>query len=111
MAVDDILPLSVATASRHPAPDGGSDAFAFIDLARLGRTDWWSSLKALLKIVSWWLACCFVAAMPIKLWRLPVGSADVLALAAVAVGWTLGLRGALKSQGRPFLSWFRPKAD
>jgi uncharacterized protein len=104
MAVNDILPLSMETASRHPAPDEGSDSFAFIDLARLGRTDWWSSLKALIKIVFWWLACCFVAAIPIKLRHLPVGSADVLALAAVAVGWTLGLRGALKSQRRPFLS-------
>jgi hypothetical protein len=47
-----------------------------------------------------------VAAAAIIWWRdvLPAGGVDVLVLLVVAVAWALGLRGALKSQGRPFLS-------
>jgi len=31
----------------------GRDPFAFIDLARLGRTDWRSAVKAFLRILVW----------------------------------------------------------
>src|SRR5579864_8848191 len=33
-----------------------ADSFFFIDLARLGRTDWWSGLKGALKFAGWQLA-------------------------------------------------------
>lgn len=105
MAIDDILASSVALAPER-ARESAADSFAFIDLARCGRTDWWSGLKGLLKFVFWNIACSAVAVVPIVLWRnrLPFGAIDVLALVAVALGWVLGLRGALRSQRRPFLT-------
>jgi membrane protease YdiL (CAAX protease family) len=105
MAIDDILASSAAVAPER-AIAAAADPFAFIDLARCGRTDWWSGLKGLLKIVFWYVACSAAAIVPMVLWRnlLPFGALDVLALLAVAIGWPLGLRGALRSQRRPFLT-------
>jgi uncharacterized protein len=105
MPVDEIL---ASSSSMRPtgAPAARRDPYAFIDLARTGRTDRWSAAKGLLKIVFWYVLLSAVAGGAIIWWRrvLPAGGFDVLALLAVAAAWALGLRGALKSQGRPFLS-------
>jgi hypothetical protein len=49
MPVDEILASSSAMQpSRAPATP--RDPYAFIDFVRVGRTDWWSAAKGLLKI-------------------------------------------------------------
>jgi uncharacterized protein len=105
MPGDEILASSSAM-TPNSAPAAPRDPYAFIDLARIGRTDWWSAAKGLLKIVFCYVLLSLAAAGAIIWWRriLPAGGFDVLALLAVAAAWALGLRGALKSQGRPFLS-------
>jgi uncharacterized protein len=105
MPVDEILATSSAMRP-HQAPAAPRDPYAFIDLARIGRTDWWSATKGLLKILFCYVVLSIAAAGAIIWWRrdLPAGGFDVLALLAVAAAWALGLRGALKSQARPFLS-------
>jgi hypothetical protein len=50
MPVDEISASSSAMRPRR-APAAPRDPYAFIDLARSGRTDWWSAVKGLLKIV------------------------------------------------------------
>jgi uncharacterized protein len=105
MPVDEILASSSAMRPQRAAA-APRDPYAFIDLARIGRTDWWSAAKGLLKIVFCYVLLSIAAAGAIIWWRgvLPAGGFDVLALLAVAAAWALGLRGALKSQARPFLS-------
>lgn len=105
MAADDILDLSAAI-KPDGAPSAARDPYTFIDLARVGRTDWWSGVKGLLKLVFWQVLLGTAAAGAIIWWRgvLPAGGIDVLALLAVAAAWPPGLRGALRSQRRPFLS-------
>jgi len=105
MPVDEILASSSALRPSR-APATARDPYAFIDLARRGRTDWWSAAKGLLKIVFCYVLLSLAAAAALIWWRdvLPAGGIDVLVLLIVAAAWALGLRGALKSQGRPFLS-------
>jgi uncharacterized protein len=105
MPVDEILASSSAMRPSR-APAAPRDPYAFIDLARSGRTDSWSAVKGLLKIAFCYVLLSIAAAAAIIWWRdvLPAGSVDVLVLLIVAAAWALGLRGALKSQGRPFLS-------
>jgi membrane protease YdiL (CAAX protease family) len=82
-------------------------AFAFIDLARLGRTDWWSATKGLLKFFGWQLAIGLALAVPIIFWRnaLSKNVIDVAALAGAAAACWLAARGAaVRSQRRPLLS-------
>jgi uncharacterized protein len=105
MIVDDNLALSAATGVESGA-GGTPDAFAFIDLARAGRTDWWSGVKGLLNVVCCYFVCTRTPSLLIIWWHrsLPAGAVDVLALLAVAIAWPFGLQGALRSQRRPFLS-------
>lgn len=92
-----------------PARDG---AFAFIDLARLGRTDWRSTGKALLKIVGWQVLMVAVAAgggFLAERLHLPVrfdnAYVEIVLLALTTAAWYAGLYGAVvRSQRRPFLS-------
>jgi membrane protease YdiL (CAAX protease family) len=87
------------------------DPYDFIDLARLGRTDWWSGVKAFLRILGWQ----FLVGIPFGLaaafgarWiNGPRG--EVLLLALLTIGWWMGVRGAVtKTHGRPFLSLIAP---
>src|SRR5690242_16988441 len=48
---EDLYRLTGRVAGMSPMPD--RDPFIFIDLARLGRTDWWSGVKAFLRILGW----------------------------------------------------------
>lgn len=83
------------------------DAFAFIDLARLGRTDWRSGLKAFLRILGWQVLVGIPVGVALFIWgdALPNGFVEVAILAAVTAGWLLGLRSAArKAHGRPLLS-------
>jgi membrane protease YdiL (CAAX protease family) len=87
------------------------DPYAFIDLARLGRTDWWSGVKAFLRLLGWQI-----------LVGIPIGIAaafradwinghrgEVLLLAFLTIGWWMGVRGAVtKTHGRPLLSLVAP---
>lgn len=100
--------MSDGTNSLAPA----ADALAFIDLARLGRTDWRSTGKAVLKILGWqvlMIAAVAAAALGARQTKYQVRPDDpivqVLALALTTAAWYVGLYGAVvKSQGRPFLS-------
>jgi uncharacterized protein len=105
MPVDEILASSSAMPARRATAEP-RDPYAFIDLARRGRTDWWSAVKGLLKIVLCYVLLSIAAAAAMIWWRgvLPAGGVDVLVLLIVAAAWALGLRGALRSQARPFLS-------
>ena len=96
-----------APAGEPAAPPHARDALAFIDLARLGRTDWWSGLKGFFKIIGWQLLAgvplgvAFILLGP----RLPEDWRDVAILAAAALAWFIGLGGAVRrSQGRPMMS-------
>lgn len=93
-----------------PAPAAG--ALAFIDLARLGRTDWRSNAKALLKILGS-QALVIAAAVGAGLivqqttykLRMDAPIVQVLALALSTAAWYVGLYSAVvRTQGRPFLS-------
>jgi membrane protease YdiL (CAAX protease family) len=101
VAEPDALPLR---------PGVARDAFAFIDLARLGRTDWWSGTKALLNIVGWHLAIGIPGGLALRFWEksLPQGFFEVAILALAIVALMLGIRGALRSHRRPFLSLVSP---
>jgi membrane protease YdiL (CAAX protease family) len=82
-------------------------AYAFIDLARLGRTDWWSGLKGFLRLIGWQvlagiLLCALLCPGRIAL---PKAIEDVVVLVLATGAWFIGLRGAVrKSQRRPLLS-------
>jgi uncharacterized protein len=94
------------------APRAARDAFAFIDLAQLGRTDWWSATKGLLKFFGWQLAIGIALGVPIVIWRkaLSENAVDVAVLAGVAAACWLTARGAtVKSQRRPLLSLVSPE--
>lgn len=83
------------------------NAFAFIDLARLGRTDWLSGVKALLRIIGWQVVVGIPAGVVLFIWgrALPDGFMEVAVLAAVTAAWLLGLRSAARNaHGRPLLS-------
>ncbi|HEX7969941.1 MAG TPA: CPBP family glutamic-type intramembrane protease [Stellaceae bacterium] len=93
------------------APAGGRDSFAFIDLARLGRTDWWSGVKAFLRILLWQVLVSIPLAIALIFWRhaLPPMFAEVAVLAGVTAGWLIGLSGAArKSLRRPLMSLVSP---
>jgi membrane protease YdiL (CAAX protease family) len=102
----------MASDAEDAAASPAEGAFAFIDLARLGRTDWRSTGKGFLKIIGWQL---LLVALGVGLsvagdrFGLPVRLDDPflqVALLALTTGaWFLGLRGAVVvSQGRPFVS-------
>jgi membrane protease YdiL (CAAX protease family) len=101
------LPLTL-DASIDAVPAGPRrDPFAFIDLARLGRTDWRSGGNAFLQLLGWQI----VVAIPVgvalyfKGHALPDGFFEVVVLATATLGWMLGLRGvARKAHRRPLLS-------
>jgi membrane protease YdiL (CAAX protease family) len=96
-----------APAGEPVAPPRERDAFAFIDLARLGRTDWWSGLKGFFKLIGWQLLIGVVlgVAMIFLGSALTDGFRDVAILAAAALAWFIGLGGAVRrSQGRPLMS-------
>jgi hypothetical protein len=78
------------------APAAPRDPYPFIDLARSGRTDWWSAAKGLLEIVFCYVLLSIAAVAAIIWWRevLPAGGVDVLVRVVVAASWALGLRGA-----------------
>jgi len=87
------------------------DPYDFIDLARLGRTDWWSGVKAFLRIVGWVflvltpliLVLGFVAYSRDLTQSQPFIEISFLVVYTSAL-W-IGLHGAVvKSHGRPFLS-------
>jgi uncharacterized protein len=83
------------------------NTFSFIDLARLGRTDWWSGLKGLLRIVGWHLVGGVVVAIAIHVWthKVPPAVQELTVLAAAALCSWLGVFGAtVRSQQRAFLS-------
>lgn len=88
------------------------DAFSFIDLARLGRTDWRSTGKAFLKIVGWQVLTIGIGVgLGFLAQRLHLPASvdqsylEVVLLALTTGAWYVGLHGAVvKSQGRPFLS-------
>src|SRR5260221_5785700 len=64
------------------------DAFAFIDLARLGRTDWRSGVKAFLRILGWQVLIGIPVGAALFIWgdALPNGFVEVVILAAVTAG-------------------------
>jgi uncharacterized protein len=98
---------AVETVALPVAPRAARDAFAFIDLARLGRTDWWSGTKGLLKFFGWQLAVGMALAAPILIWQnaLSRNVVDAAALGGLAAACWLTARGAaVKSQQRPFWS-------
>jgi len=101
------LPLALDGAL-HAAPAAARpDASAFIDLARLGRTDWRSGVKALLLIVGWQLLVGIPAGLVLYIWggALPDGFMEVAVLASVTAAWLLGLRSAARrGHRRPLLS-------
>jgi membrane protease YdiL (CAAX protease family) len=97
------LPLAVPT--KPFTPRGASDAFTFIDLARLGRTNWWSGVKGLLKIIGWYLLIEIV--LGIWMWNgaVSVRVIETAALAGMAAAAWIAVHGAtVKSQRRPLLS-------
>lgn len=86
---------------------------AFVDLARLGRTDRRTSVKAALKLLAWWIFAFFVVGFGFGfvagIRHVPFVAKgpiwDMALLTAVPAGLLIGLRGAaVKSQGRPFRS-------
>ena len=101
------LPLALS-GSIDAVPAGmRRDAFAFIDLARLGRTDWRSGVKAFLRILGWQVLVDIPVVVALYIWgdALPNGFLEVVILAVVTAGWLLGLRSAArKAHGRPLLS-------
>ncbi len=102
------LPLPTTGAG---TPSSKGDPFAFIDLACLGRTDWWSGLKAFLWILLWQVLAAIPVGVALVFWRraLPTVFWEVAILAAIAAGWLLGLAGAArKSHRRPLLSLVSP---
>ncbi len=94
-----------------------SPAFAYIDLARLGRTDVWAGLRGFCKILGWvFLAnflLGFILGFESGLRHVPVRKGPLFELgfiATTAIGLLIGLRGAVvKSQCRPLSSLFGPQ--
>ncbi len=108
MELAEELPLPATNAGARP---GKRDPFAFIDLARLGRTDWWSGLKAFLRILLWQVLAGIPLGIALVFWRqaLPPVLWEVAILAGVTAGWLLGLAGAArKSHRRPLMSLIAP---
>lgn len=99
------LPLALDVDAMPAGPR--RDPFAFIDLARLGRTDWRSGVEAFLRLLGWQVLVGIPVGVALYIWgdALPDGFVEVAILAAVTVGWLLGLRGAVrKAHGRPLIS-------
>src|SRR5690348_1240496 len=101
------LPLAFDTPIAAIPAAPRRDPFAFIDLARLGRTDWRSGRNAFLQLLGWQIVVGLPVAVALcfTVDALPDGFFDLLVLATVTLGWVLGLRGvALKAHGRPLRS-------
>jgi membrane protease YdiL (CAAX protease family) len=101
------LPLALDAASDAVPVGARRDPFAFIDLARLGRTDWRSGGNAFLQLLGWQIVVALPVgvALYVKGDALPDGFFDVVVLATATLGWILGLRGvARKAHRRPLLS-------
>jgi membrane protease YdiL (CAAX protease family) len=105
------LPLALDRSIDAVPVGDGRDPFAFIDLARLGRSDGRSALKAFLRILGWQVLVGVAVGIALYFWGqgLPEGVGEVVVLATATAGWLLGLRSAaLKAHGRPLLSFVSP---
>jgi len=87
------------------------DPYSFIDLARLGRTDWWSGVKAFLRILGWLFLILtpYIVVLGVIAYSRDLAPSEPLIEVSFLVVYTIalwiGLRGAVvKSHGRPFLS-------
>lgn len=101
------LPLALDGEIAAIPPGMRRDPFAFVDLARLGRTDWQSGVKAFLWILGWQVAVGIPAGVVLYIWAdaLPSGFVEVVILAGATAGWLLGLRSAARTaHRRPLLS-------
>lgn len=101
------VPISAIPNESAAAPSAANNALAFIDLARLGRTDWWSATKAFLKLIGWQVLVSIVAGVALYFWgdALSLAAKEVAILVVATAGWYVGLRGAVRrSHGRPVMS-------
>ena len=101
------LSLALDAASDAAPATPRRDPFAFIDLARLGRTGWKSGGNASLQLLGWQIVVALPAGVALYFTRaeLPDGFFEVVLLATATLGWMLGLRGvARKAHRRPLLS-------